>query len=114
MDPIAKLRNIRDGLAGVTELLVALLDDLDGDENLEDTDEDKAVDDDRCDAGDSGDDEPWLSGYGYGDQDLERSEGDDEPSLGRLETVHQGSGTYGATNDCEHDPAELGEPETGI
>ncbi|MGQ2909354.1 MAG: hypothetical protein ACT6QU_15545 [Aliihoeflea sp.] len=50
-------QTIRQGLEGVIELLIAMLDSLDGDENLEDTDEDQAVDDDRCDERDSGDDE---------------------------------------------------------
>ncbi|MDR4306979.1 hypothetical protein IHQ68_10150 [Chelatococcus sambhunathii] len=45
MDALEKLRGMREGLAGVTELLLALLDDLDGDEALEDGDEDQAVDD---------------------------------------------------------------------
>lgn len=80
MDPVEKLRAIRAGLGGVVELLVAMLDDLDGDENLEDADEDTQVDDDRCDVADSGD---------Y------------EPSLGRLETIHQGSGSYGDDSDRE-------------
>ncbi|MCO6385920.1 hypothetical protein [Aliihoeflea sp. 40Bstr573] len=85
-DAITKLRTVRDGLAGITELLLAVLDDLDGDCDLEDTDADQAVDDDRCDERDSGDDEPWLAGHP----------------------------TWGHAVDLELDPAELGEPEAGI
>lgn len=87
-DPILKLRAVRDGLAGITELLLHVLDDLDGDENLEDTDEDQAVDDERCDESDCG---------------------DDEPSLGWT-----ASGVLAGDSDIEHDPADLGEPEAGI
>ncbi|MBL0934254.1 MAG: hypothetical protein IBJ07_05845 [Rhizobiaceae bacterium] len=79
-------QTIRQGLEGVIELLIAMLDTLDGDENLEDTDEDRAVDDDRCDECDCGDDEPWLAGHP----------------------------TWGHAVDLELDPAELGEPEAGI
>ena len=44
------------------ESLIALLDEIDGDPDLEDGDEDKAVDDDRCDLADSGDYEPETEG----------------------------------------------------
>ncbi len=74
MDPVEKLRAMRDGLGGIVEMLVALLDTLDGDENLEDSDEDAQVDDERCDERDSGDDEPWL---GSGN-DCELDDSDDE------------------------------------
>jgi hypothetical protein len=100
MDPLDKLRTMRAGLGGVVELLVAMIDDLDGDENLEDSDDDKQVDDDRCDVPDSGDDEPSI-GSGYGAPDLELDDSDNEPSLGRLETVYQGSASYGDSSDRE-------------
>jgi hypothetical protein len=45
------------------ESLIALLDEIDGDPDLEDGDEDKAVDDDRCDLADSGDYEPETEGF---------------------------------------------------
>lgn len=61
-DAITKLRTMRNGLAGMAELLIALLDELDGDPDLEDSDEDAQVDDERCDERDSGDDEPWIGG----------------------------------------------------
>lgn len=102
MDPLAKLRSMRDGLGGVIELLVALVDDLDGDELLEDDTEDRAVDDDRIDAADSGDDEPSLGGPSWGEVDLELDDSDREPSLGRLETIDQ-SRQLGDSADREYD-----------
>lgn len=53
------------------ESLIALLDAIDGDPDLEDTDEDKAVDDDRCDLADSGDWEPDQNGLCTWPDDLE-------------------------------------------
>ena len=107
MDPLAKLRMMRAGLGGVVELLVGLLDNLDGDENLEDGDEDKQVDDDRCDVADSGDDEPSLGGPSWGEVDLELDDSDNEPSLGRIETIDQ-TANCGSTTDGE--VCILGEP----
>ena len=80
-DAIRTLRTLREGLAGVTELLLALLDEIDGDCDIEDSDEDQAVDDDRCDVADSGDDEPWLGGGLMGD-DREKDDADLEPEEG--------------------------------
>lgn len=49
---------LRPQIEAAIESLIALLDAIDGDSDLEDSDEDKAVDDGRCDVADSGDDEP--------------------------------------------------------
>lgn len=52
----------RQRIEAAIESLIALLDEIDGDPDLEDGDEDKAVDDDRCDLADSGDYEPETEG----------------------------------------------------
>lgn len=88
-------------IATSIERLIALLDALDGDENLEpslggysgDTEdreyqcEDEGVEDDTEEENEHGgdiQDEPHDA----------RDEGDDEPNLGRLESIHQGIGSY--------------------
>ncbi|ORE88182.1 hypothetical protein [Aurantimonas sp. 22II-16-19i] len=86
------------------EALINLLDELDGDPDLED----------------GADDEPDLGGHGHDtdagwQHDLERDDADDEPSLGRLETIHQGAASYacGVIVDGEINVEDEGEPEDG-
>ncbi|MBZ9710549.1 hypothetical protein LB543_28020 [Mesorhizobium sp. ESP7-2] len=100
-DAILKLRSIRSGLAGIAELLVAVLDDLDGDPNLEDGADVEGVNEDGGD---------------ILDEPHDGRDGDDEPSLGWTEKASLGGnlGCFGSNVDLEHDPAELGEPEDGL
>ncbi|MBA3446648.1 MAG: hypothetical protein H0T56_03395 [Pseudaminobacter sp.] len=130
MNPKAK-RALREALAERIERELALLDKLDGDPDLEPAlgaaenhpggyqgEADQSdwyapqTHDDREDDGD--DLEPSLGGGGTWtdaglqyDLEEDRSDyeygGDEEPNLGRLETLHQGSASYGGS-----DPAELG------
>lgn len=84
-----------------------MLDDIDGDENLEpslggytgDTEdreyqcEDEGVEDDHEEENEHGGD---INDAPHDQAD----EGNDEPNLGRLETIHQGAGSYvGASDD---------------
>lgn len=59
----------RQRVEAAIERLIALLDVIDGDENLED----------------NGDGEPWLGGFCGDCRDLEADPSDDEPSLGAPE-----------------------------
>lgn len=63
-DSESRLR-LRAKIERAIDRLIAALDAIDGDPDLEDSDEDRAVDDLRCDEADSGDDEP-----GHDDQDV--------------------------------------------
>jgi|GEM_PF-5455856 len=77
------LAETRAELEQAIEDAIAALDRYDGDPDLEDGDEDKAVDDDRCDLADSGDDEPEDEGPsipyrnpGTADEDQTHYDGD--------------------------------------
>ncbi|MBP0614294.1 hypothetical protein [Jiella mangrovi] len=72
------------------------------------------------DAEDGGDNEPDLGGSGYWTEagfqhDLEEDPSDKEPSLGRLETIHQGAASYASCwiVDGELNVEDEGEPEDG-
>lgn len=86
------------------EALITVLDTLDPDPDLEDTGDQED--------GEDTDLEPSLGGVGqYLDgrlaYDLEHDGSDDEPSLGRLETMNQGAASYaiGGVIDGEYDVA---------
>ncbi|RXF73898.1 hypothetical protein [Hansschlegelia zhihuaiae] len=111
MDPLEKLRAMREGLGGVAELLLALLDDLDGDEALEDGDPAGGdVCDEPHDERDEGDLEPSLCGIGVSFGNAYECEGDtadDEPSLGWTATGHLG-GDRDLELQCEDEGSEEG------
>ena len=111
---MTELQTLRRGLEGIVELLLALLDELDG--NCDDEDNGDQED------GEDTDLEPSHGGIGSYingrlEYDLELDTSDDEPSLGRLETVHQGAASYAQSwlTDAEYDVAtEPHDAEEGV
>jgi hypothetical protein len=103
---------IRRLICDAIESLILLLDEIDGDVDLEDDDP----------AEENGDAEPSLGAFGHvdqtntwrtrdsgsGGQDLEFNNADREPSLGSLGGVEQTHWADGGSRDVEEDPAESG------
>lgn len=100
------LQALRQKLEAGVEFLVSLLDEIDGDRDLEDDErEDDDCEDDRSD------EEPslgWTVAFAWGvhaDTDLEQDGSDSEPSLGWVEGIDQTSahrfGLLGGIEDGE-------------
>lgn len=90
------------------ESLLAALNDLDGDTDLEDVDEDAAVDDAGCDDPHEDDEDTHDREHDPADgpeEENEHGDGDPdaEPSLGWTNQMAQGQGTWGSCGDYEQD-----------